>query len=108
MEEAELIKALKRRDENAYRYLYREYAPRIGGLARTYMAIDDVEDVVQEVMIRVFKSIKKFRGDSKLSTWIYRISVNVCNTMIQKNHVKKEIPTDFPEDEDDRANFHLM
>lgn len=37
---------------------------------------DDAEDITQEVFIRVYKSLKNFRGDSKLSTWLYRITVN--------------------------------
>ncbi len=37
---------------------------------------DDAEDITQDVFIRVYKALEKFRGDSKLSTWLYRITVN--------------------------------
>lgn len=37
---------------------------------------DDAQDITQEVFIEIFESIDKFRGDAKLSTWIYRIAVN--------------------------------
>ena len=38
----------------------------------------EAEDLAQEVFVQVFKAIGSFRGDSKLSTWIYRIAVNLC------------------------------
>ena len=43
----------------------------------------EAEDMAQEVFVQVFKAIDQFRGDSKLSTWLYRITVNIC-----KNRVK--------------------
>ena len=66
---------------------------------------EDAEDVAQEVFLEVFKSIHKFKGDSKLSTWIYRIATNKCLEFIRKKNTKKrfafmksilgnEIPTD--------------
>jgi RNA polymerase sigma-70 factor (ECF subfamily) len=39
---------------------------------------DEAEDMVQEVFVQVFKAVESFRGDSKLSTWIYRIAINLC------------------------------
>ncbi len=104
MEEQKLIENLKRADSRAYDELYREYVEKIGGIARSYLGVDDVEDVIQEVFIKVYKNIKKFRGDSSLSTWIYRISVNVCKDMLGKKHRRKEILTSFGEEDDDEKN----
>jgi len=39
---------------------------------------DAAEDLAQEVFVRIWKAIPKFRGDCKLSTWIYRITINLC------------------------------
>ncbi|QTA38886.1 RNA polymerase sigma factor [Thermosipho ferrireducens] len=86
----EFIEALKSGKEWAYRKLYREYAPKIGSLARTYFNTDDVDDVIQEVMLRIYKGIKKFKGHSSLSTWIYRITINVCNSLYEKYKKKNE------------------
>ncbi len=107
MEEQKLIEGLKRSDSNAYSELYREYAEKIGGIARSYLGVDDVEDVVQEVFIKIYKNIKKFRGDSSLSTWVYRITVNVCKDMLGKKQRRREILTNFgeQEDEDTRNNI---
>ncbi|HEU23792.1 MAG: RNA polymerase subunit sigma-70 [Mesoaciditoga sp.] len=107
MEEQKLIEGLKRSDSNAYSELYREYAEKIGGIARSYLGVDDVEDVVQEVFIKIYKNIKNFRGDSSLSTWVYRITVNVCKDMLGKKQRRREILTNFgeQEDEDTRNNI---
>ncbi len=104
MEEQKLIEGLKRADSRSYDELYREYVEKIGGIARSYLGVDDVEDVIQEVFIKVYKNIKKFRGESSLSTWIYRITVNVCKDMLGKKHRRKEILTSFGEEDDDQKN----
>ena len=46
---------------------------------------DDVEDVVQEVFIKVYRGLSKYRGDSKFSTWIYRIARNESINAVRKN-----------------------
>jgi len=100
MNEKQLVEALKRGEKWAYEKLYSEYAPRIGSVAKSFLGADDVDDVVQEVMIRIFKGIKKFRGDSQLSTWIHKITVNVCKDMLMKYKKRREILTDFSENEE--------
>jgi len=52
---------------------------------------EDAEDVSQDVFIEIFESINEFRGDSKLSTWIYRIAVSKCLDEIKKRNRKKRI-----------------
>jgi len=105
MNSDELLAALRRREDWAYRKLYREYAGKIGSIAKAYLGTDDVDDVVQEVMIKVLRNIKKFKGKSKLTTWIYRIAVNVCKDFLSKYRRRGEILTDFPEDEE-RSFIH--
>ncbi|WP_147676038.1 RNA polymerase sigma factor [Algibacter pacificus] len=50
---------------------------------------EDAEDIAQDVFVEVFNSIKKFKGNSKLSTWIYRITTNKCLEFIRKKNTKK-------------------
>ncbi len=104
MEESKFIEALKRGDSQAYSELYMNYVDKIGGIARSYLGVDDVEDVIQEVFVKIYKNVKRFRGDSTLSTWIYRISVNVCKDMLSKKYRKKEILTSFGEEDDEDKN----
>jgi len=50
---------------------------------------EDSEDTAQEVFIEVFNSVKNFRGDSKLSTWLYRIAVTKSLDLLRKRNAKK-------------------
>lgn len=78
MGEKELLVQLKNKDEAAYVELINLYGNKL--LRTIFLMIGDekeAEDIVQETFIRVFKSIKKFKGKSSLYTWIYRISQNI-------------------------------
>lgn len=100
MDEKKLIEGLKKKEMWAYEVLYDKYAPRLGSVIRSYLGTDDVDDVLQETFIKVFKNIKKFRGEAKLSTWLYRVAINVCNDIIAKRKRKREYLTDFQEDDE--------
>jgi RNA polymerase sigma-70 factor (ECF subfamily) len=77
--EAQFIARLVARDESAFNELVIMYERRVFGLVyRMLGRRDEAEDLAQEVFVQVFKAIDQFRGDSKLSTWIYRIAVNLC------------------------------
>jgi len=70
------IKELKSGSEKAFQQLVNEYKDKV--LNTCYGFINnrvEAEDLSQEVFIEVFRSISKFKGQSKLSTWIYRIAV---------------------------------
>ncbi|EYF06269.1 RNA polymerase sigma factor RpoE [Chondromyces apiculatus DSM 436] len=78
-EEAQFIARLVARDESAFNELVVLYERRVYGLVfRMLGRREEAEDLSQEVFVQVFKAIDQFRGDSKLSTWIYRIAVNLC------------------------------
>jgi RNA polymerase sigma-70 factor (ECF subfamily) len=77
--EERLIERLIARDERAFNELVRVYERRIFALMlRMIGNPSEAEDLAQDVFVQVFKAIGTFRGDSKLSTWIYRIAVNLC------------------------------
>lgn len=77
--EKKLVQKLKRRDGRAFEFLVREYqAPILNLLYRMIGNREEAEDLAQEVFVTVFKKIDIFRGDSSLSTWIYRIATNHC------------------------------
>jgi RNA polymerase sigma-70 factor, ECF subfamily len=77
--EAQFVARLVARDESAFNQLVVSYQRRVFALVfRMLGRRDEAEDLAQEVFVQVFKAIDQFRGESKLSTWIYRIAVNLC------------------------------
>ncbi len=77
--EKELVKRCRRGDDQAFAQLVERYKDMVFTLIdRMIFDKSMLEDLAQEVFIRVFKGLPHFRGRSKLSTWIYRITYNVC------------------------------
>jgi len=107
-EERRLVQRLKRKDERAFTLLVKTYQTPVFNIALRMMggARDDALDVSQEIFVTIFRAISGFRGDSKLSTWIYRIAVNHCRNRIkylarrkQKLHQQWEERTETVNDE---------
>lgn len=79
--------------------IYRQYSPGIKRICLNYIGDELLsDDLLQETFIIVWKNFDQFRNESKISTWIYRIAVNICLTSIKKR--KKEIWVS-----DDHLNF---
>ena len=79
LRERRLVSLLQDRDERAFRELVSTYQQQVYNVIfRMLNNHQEAEDLAQEVFVTVFKSIDSFRGDSKLSTWLYRIAVNHC------------------------------
>lgn len=82
----ELIGRLQRRDKDAADHLARIYGPMIHQLAFRYMkSWEDAEEVAQDVMMKVIRRIDAFRGDSALSSWIYRITFNTAMSRLRNS-----------------------
>ena len=82
--ETRFIERLQSRDERAFLELVQLYQVRVYKLVlRMVGRPDEAEDKAQEVFVQVFKAVATFRGDSKLSTWIYRIAVNLCKNRLK-------------------------
>ena len=82
--EARFLERLRAHDERAFNELVEAYEQRVFRLVfRMLGRRDEAEDMAQEVFVQVFKAVATFRGESKLSTWIYRIAVNLCKNRIK-------------------------
>ena len=76
--------------QSAFSQLLDDYQQKVFGTCISFIPNkEDAEDVAQEVFLEVFKSISKFKGDSKLSTWIFKIATNKCLEFIRKKNTKK-------------------
>ncbi len=85
MDEKEIIKKIKKGDTNAFREIIQTYKRVVYNHSYTYLRNQqDAEDATQEIFLNVYNNIKSFRGESKISTWIYRITVNVCKNKIKQ------------------------
>ena len=81
-----LIEAILNGDTRAYAELVDRYKDLVYTLAlRMLKHKEEAEEVAQDTFIKVFKSLNKFKGDSKFSTWIYRVAYNTCLDTIKKN-----------------------
>ena len=77
--ERDLITRCLAGDEAAFTQLVEQYQGLVFGvLSRTVTDRGRVEDLAQEVFLRVYRGLPHFRADSRLSTWIYRIAANLC------------------------------
>ncbi|MEP6865882.1 MAG: sigma-70 family RNA polymerase sigma factor [Deltaproteobacteria bacterium] len=82
--ERSLLRRLRDRDERAFRELIEAHRDRVFNITfRMLGNRADAEDVAQEVFVQVFKTIETFRGDSKFSTWLYRIAINQSKNRIK-------------------------
>jgi len=82
--------------------VFKEYQNMVYSIAFRFTGNrDDALEVAQESFIRIYKGLQKFRGESKLSTWIYRITVN--QALMHKRSVRKFV--DLPEIPDDQTYF---
>jgi RNA polymerase sigma-70 factor (ECF subfamily) len=79
----ELIEAVKRGDTHAFDTLVTRYQSRISKIVSRYVKDpSEVLDVSQEVFIKAYRALKKFRGDSSFYTWLYRIAINTSKNYI--------------------------
>jgi len=85
-----LVRELKNGDEQAFRELVDKYQDKVFNTCISFVKnSDDADDLTQEVFIEVYHSIYKFREESKLSTWIYRIAVNKSLEYLRKMKRRK-------------------
>ena len=90
MNELELIQQLRAGDEGAFKTLVANYQDLVYNTALGIVQnSEDAEDVAQEVFIQVYRSIDQFKGDARLSTWIYRITTTKALDHIRSRKRKK-------------------
>jgi RNA polymerase sigma factor (sigma-70 family) len=88
----ELIKNLRSGNQAAFSLLIDDYQQKVFHTCISFVPNkEDAEDIAQEVFLEVYKSIGKFKGNSKLSTWIYKICTNKCLEFIRKKNAKKRL-----------------
>ena len=92
----DLVARCQKGDKDALGELYRLYRAEVARNLHRMLGPGrgDLEDVLQEVFIEVFRSIPRFRGDAKVSTWLYRVCVNVALQRLRKRKRRAEVSAD--------------
>lgn len=91
-----LIRAIQAGDHQAFELLVRRYQRQVANLIYINMGNrDDVEDIAQEVFIRVYRSLPRFKFDASFFSWIYRITKNLCIDEARRRKVRKILSLDF-------------
>ena len=90
-DEAELIAQLRAGDQAAFEHVVRTYGGRLLAVTRRIVGTEeDARDVVQDAFMNAFKSLDKFEGNAKLSTWLHRIAVNAALMKLRTRKRKPE------------------
>lgn len=92
MGEEQLIEQLRSGDNKAFKELIDLYRLQMINICYGFIRNqEDTEEIVQDVFIEVYRSICNFRGDSKLSTWMFRIAVSKSLNKVRKNKFKNMV-----------------
>ena len=91
-DERELLNSLQRGESEAFEALVLAYQHRIFSIALRMLGDrGEAEEVAQEVFLRVHRSIRDFRGEAKLSTWLYAITSRLCLNRLQSGGRKRRV-----------------
>ncbi len=100
--EAEILEQCKQGNRAAFNVLVETYQSKIINMAYGMLSSqEDAYDAAQEVFIKVYRNLDRFEGKSSLSTWIYRITVNVCNDFLRKRTRTAPTVSIYPDSDDD-------
>jgi RNA polymerase sigma factor (sigma-70 family) len=92
LSEQELIQELKQGNEPAFRWLVDNYRNRVFHTVLNILQDNkEAEDAAQETFIQVFESVSSFKGESSLSTWIYRIAVRKAIDKIRRRKTRQKL-----------------
>ncbi len=90
MNELELIEQLKKGEETAFKIIVDTWKDMVYNTSLVIVQnAEDAEDIAQEVFVQVYESIHQFKGDSKFSTWLYRIAITKSLDHLRKKKRKK-------------------
>ena len=104
LNDTDLIIQAQKGNQNAFEELVYRYDRSVLSITIKYANNeDDAKDLYQEVFIRVYRGIKNFRFQSEFSTWLFRITTNVCLTYKSKSkeHLRVSIDKDFDDEENE-------
>lgn len=107
-EERRIIAQVCAGDANAFEALVVAYQKQVYNLAlRTVGSEEDAADMTQEVFLRAYRALGTFRGESKFSVWLYRLTTNVCIDFLRSRRRHPTVSLTTSEDDDEQPQFDL-
>jgi RNA polymerase sigma-70 factor (ECF subfamily) len=92
----QLVEAFRQGDEKAFEELIRRYQRQVANLIYLTMGNrEEVDDLTQEVFIRVYRSLHRFEHSASVFSWIYRITMNLCIDEIRRRKIKRTLSLEF-------------
>ena len=90
-------------DRDAFEALYRQHSSRLYNLAyRMSGGPADADDLLQEIFLQAYRKLGRYKGDSSLGTWLYRLAVNLCLDRLRSRQGRMDSVTDSLDEEDAR------
>ena len=77
--------------------LVREHSGRIRQIARRFADAGAVDDLFQEILVRLWRSLPSFRGEARIETWIYRVALNAAMTSVRSSIRERELRASLTE-----------
>ena len=107
-EEMEIIRSVLDGDVNAFEKLVLENQRQVYNLAlKMTGSEEDAFDISQDAFLRAYSSLDKFRGDSKFSVWLYRLTSNICIDFLRSRRRKGSASLTYLNDEDEEQDFEI-
>lgn len=92
-EDEALVRSFKSGDEKAFDLIFEKYRMPVYSICYRYTRNEaDACDLTQEVFVKVYRNLKKFKMRSKLFTWVYRITVNTCISFKRRERALEPLP----------------
>ena len=106
MDDKHILAQARRGELDAFEELVRRYEKRVYAIAlRSAGSPEDAADITQDVFLRAWRSIESFRGDSGLSTWLFRITMNICVDHARHRQTQPQTMA-LTNDEDEERPIH--
>ena len=107
-EELRVVERVRSGDADAFEALVLEHQKKVYNLAlRMVGSEEDAKDMAQEAFIRAYSSLDSFRGDSKFSVWLYRLTSNVCIDFLRSRGRKQTVSLTVEDEDEDPAELEI-